>query len=288
MKAVIITAGLGTRLLPVTKGTPKVMLPIFSPGKTGKLCLKPVLQLVFEQLHDIGFKEFCFIVGKDKRIIEDYFTPDNNFLAYLRERKKMEQANEMEDFYKRVADSTVTFVNQPQQKGTGDAVYRAKNFTKGEPFLLHMGDDLILSKENSHLTRLISTFEKRKVDAAFLVAKVKDPTSYGVIKGKQIAKGLHKVATIVYQPKEPPSNLSDVAAYILKANIYPEISKVKPLPESGEISLIPAIQSLIDRGSKVYAVELEPHEKRVDIGNAEKYREALITSYRFFGGREHR
>lgn len=288
MKAVIITAGLGTRLLPVAKGTPKVMLPIFALGRNGKLCLKPVLQLVFEQLHDVGLEEFCFIVGRSKHIIEDYFTPDHDFLAHLRERKKTEQANEMEDFYKRVADSTIKFVNQPEQKGTGDAVYRAKNVTGNEPFLLHMGDDLVLSKENSHLKRLIRTFEKRKADAAFLVAKVEDPTSYGVISGKQIAKGLHKVSTIVYQPKKPPSNLSDVAAYILNANIYQEISNVKPLAESGEISLIPAIQSLIDKGGNVYAVELEPHEKRIDIGNAEKYREALNTSHQFFGGEEHR
>jgi len=257
------------------------MFPIFAIGRDGEPCLKPVLQVVFEQLHDVGFREFCIVVGRGKRAIEDYFTPDREFLTLLLERKKREQANEMQDFYKRVSESTIIFVNQPELRGTGDAVLRARTFTHDEPFLLHMGDDIILSKNNNHLKRLIKVFEKRRADAAFLVARVEDPANYGVIEGKKIAKGLYKVKTIVYQPKTPPSNLSDVVAYILKPNIYPETQKVKPLRESDEISLIPAIQALIEKGGKVYAVEIQPDERRMDIGNAEKYREALDTSYQY-------
>jgi UTP--glucose-1-phosphate uridylyltransferase len=170
-------------------------------------------------------------------------------------------------------------VNQPELRGTGDAVQRAQTFTADEPFLLHMGDDIILSKENSHLKRLIRVFESRRADAVFFAQRVEDPTMYGVIVGKRVTKGLHQVETIVYQPKKPPSNLSDVAAYILKPNIYLEIQKVKPLKEGGEISLIPAIQAIINKGGKVYAVELKPEEKRIDIGNAEKYREALNITF---------
>jgi UTP--glucose-1-phosphate uridylyltransferase len=192
------------------------------------------------------------------------------------------QASEMQDFYRRVNECTITFVNQPELRGTGDAVQRARTFTADEPFLLHMGDDLILSKENRHLKRLIDVFEKRKADAVFFAVRVKDPSMYGVIVGKQVAKGLHKVETIVYQPKKPPSNLSDVAAYTLNHDIYNEIQKVKPLKESSEISLIPAIQALINKGGKVYAVELQPEEKRIDIGNAEKYREALNITFQYY------
>ena len=288
MKAVILAAGLGTRLLPVTKEMPKEMFPIFAIGRDGKPRLKPLLQVVLEQLHDIGFREFCFVVGRGKRAIKDYFTPDRTFLSLLRERGKRIQAREMQDFYRRVNECTITFVNQPELRGTGDAVQRARTFTAGEPFLLHMGDDLILSRENNHLRRLIDVFEKRRADAVFLVARVKDPTMYGVIVGKQVAKGLHKVETIVYQPKKPPSNLSDVAAYMLKPNIYPEIQKVKPLKESVEVSLIPAIQALINKGCKVYAVELQPEEKRIDIGSAEKYREALNITYKYYCGLKRR
>jgi UTP--glucose-1-phosphate uridylyltransferase len=117
LKAVILAAGLGTRLLPVTKETPKVMLPLFSVGKMCKLCLKSVLHVVFDQLYDVGFREFCFVVGRGKFVIRDYFKPDQGFINYLKECNKREQAIEMEDFYKRVSDSTITFVNQPEMKG---------------------------------------------------------------------------------------------------------------------------------------------------------------------------
>lgn len=282
MKAVILAAGLGTRLLPATKRTPKEMFPIFALGRTEKPCLKPVVQVVFEQLHHVGIREFCLVVSRGKRAIKEHFTPDRHFASYLRDHKKHEQANEMNDFYKRISESTITFVNQPAQKGTGDAVYRARSFTANEPFLLHMGDNLVLSRQSNHLKRLITTFKKRKADAAFLATEVSDPQMYGVIEGKEISKRLIQVSNIAYQPKKPSSNLSDVAAYVLKPNIFPEVSRVEPAQESGEISLIPAIQALIDKKGKVYALELEPQEKRIDIGDAAKYREALNTTFEYF------
>jgi len=286
LKAVILAAGLGTRLLPATKETPKVLLPIFASGKNGKPCLKPVLQLVFEQLYDVDFRKFCLVVGsRVKRAVRNHFTPDQEFIRYLKEVNKPMQADELQQFYNKVKNSTIVFIDQPEPRGTGDAVRRVEGFTGKEPFLLHMGDDLVLSKEeNSHLKRLMTVFEKRKADAAFLATRVKDPTMYGVIAGKQVIKGLHQVETIVYRPKVPPSNLSDVTAYILKPNIYPEIRKVEPNKESGEASLIPAIQSLINGGGKVYAVELRKGEKRIDIGNASLYWEALNTTYKLYGG----
>ena len=282
----ILTAGLGTRLLPATKETPKVLLPIFALGKNGKPCIKPVLQLVFEQLYDVGFRDYCFVVGSRViRAVKNHFTPDQDFIRYLKEVNKLEQAEELQHFYQKVNNSKIVFTDQPKPRGTGDAVRRVKDFTGQEPFLLHMGDDLVLSKEeNRHLKRLISVFEERKADGAFLATRVKDPTMYGVVVGKQILEGLHKVEKIVYRPKVPPSNLSDVTAYILKPNIYPEIAKVEPNKESGEVSLIPAIQSLIDGGGKFYAVELRKREKRIDIGNAKLYWEALNVTYKLYGG----
>ena len=56
------------------------MLPLFCVGSNGDLLLKPVLQLIFEQLYEVGFREFCFIVGRGKRSIEDHFTSDYNYV----------------------------------------------------------------------------------------------------------------------------------------------------------------------------------------------------------------
>jgi UTP--glucose-1-phosphate uridylyltransferase len=62
-KVVITAAGLGTRLLPMSKEMPKEMLPIFVRGVNG-LALKPLLQALFELLYSFGFRDFCFVVGR--------------------------------------------------------------------------------------------------------------------------------------------------------------------------------------------------------------------------------
>ncbi len=104
----IPAAGLGTRLLSVTKEQQKEMLPVFARAKNGDLCLKPIVQLVFEQLHQVGFREFCFIVGRGKRAIEDHFTPDFSFVSMLDSKGLDGPAGELEAFYEMVDDSTIS------------------------------------------------------------------------------------------------------------------------------------------------------------------------------------
>jgi UTP--glucose-1-phosphate uridylyltransferase len=82
-KVIIPAAGLGNRLFPATKEQPKEMLPIFSKTAQGDMIVKPVVQLVFEELHNTGLREFCFVVGGGKRGIEDYFTPDAGCIRTL-------------------------------------------------------------------------------------------------------------------------------------------------------------------------------------------------------------
>ena len=158
-KVIITAAGLGTRLLSVTKEMPKEMLPLFCMGFNGDLLLKPVLQLIFEQLYDVGFREFCFIVSRGKRNIEDYFTLDYSFVELLKRRGKEVLAAELEEFYRKVESSAISWINQPEPKGFGDAVLRAEPFVDGEPFLVHAGDTYVISRGNSHIRRLLQAHE---------------------------------------------------------------------------------------------------------------------------------
>jgi UTP--glucose-1-phosphate uridylyltransferase len=269
-KAVIPAAGLGTRLLPITKELPKEMLPIVSMMKNGQLCLKPMLQAIFEQLYGSGFREFAFIVGKGKRAIEDHFSPDEDFIQYLKNKNKQDVAEELREFYDKINDSKILFINQPKPKGFGDAVARASIFTGNEKFLMQAGDDLIISKNNGHLKRAAETFERHAADTLFLVEEVLDPRNYGVITGEEIKPNLFQVTSLVEKPKKPPSNLAIVALYIFKPAIYKAINEVKP-DKNGEIQLADALKLLIEWNYKVYGLKLNPNEKRVDIGTAESY-----------------
>jgi UTP--glucose-1-phosphate uridylyltransferase len=276
-KAVIPAAGLGTRLLPITKEMPKEMLPVVALMKNGQPSLKPMLQAIFEQLYDVGLREFAFIVGRGKRAIEDHFSPDDEFTRYLANKNQKDLAEDLEEFYEKINNSDIIFINQPRPKGFGDAVGRAALFTGKENFLIQAGDDLIISKNSDHLRRAIKTFDEYKADALFLIEEVPDPRKYGVITGNELEPGIFQVTNIVEKPKKPHSNLAIVALYIFKPIIYKAIREAEP-DENGEIQLTDALKLLIDWKCKVYGLKLKTDERRLDIGTAESYLEMLKTT----------
>jgi UTP--glucose-1-phosphate uridylyltransferase len=277
-KVVIPAAGLGTRLLTATKEIPKELLPVFDKGFKGAAVLKPMLQIVFERLYSTGFREFCFIVGRGKRAVADHFTKDEAFTSYIRSKNKEDIAEELEIFYRKIVASKIVMVNQPEPKGFGDAVAKAEVFTSNEPFLVHAGDDLILSSGNSHISRLVKVFEEKNADAVLLVHRVQDPSRYGVVTGVRVRPRLYKVIDIVEKPRTPTSNLATIAIYAFRNVIYEAIRNTEA-DENGEVQLTDAIKQLILAGGQVYAVELYSGEKRIDIGNVESYWAALRETF---------
>ena len=274
----IPAAGLGTRLFPATKEQPKEMLPIFSRSSNGEVSIKPILQLVFEQLYGVGFREFCFVVGREKRAIEDHFTPDSNCLNLLNKSRKNNQATDLESFYLKLKTSTLIWVNQPEPKGFGDAVLTAQSFVQNEPCLVHAGDTYIISNTANHLKQLIMAYERYNADVAFIVQEMENPKQYGVIDAKEIENGIYQVNAAIEKPEKPPSNLAIMAIYIFDPVIFKALEKTT-LGKGGEIQLTDAIQRLVDWKLNVYAVSLSPHDVRLDIGTPETYWEALSLSY---------
>jgi len=278
-KAVIPAAGLGIRLLSATKEQPKEMLPLFARSADGQIRVRPLLQIVFEELYDAGLREFCFVVGRGKRVVEDFFTPDEAFVENLKSRKRPDLAQELDRLYKKIESSVVMFVNQPQPKGFGDAIYNVRAFTGRDKFIVHAGDDLIISKNNNHLIRLMDTYKKYDAEVAFFVEKVKDPTKYGVIEGNEVDPKVYKVQNIVEKPMIPPSNMAIVAIYIFNSSIFQALETTKA-DKNREIQLTDAIQQLVQKKHKVYAVELNQDQRRIDIGTPESYWQALTTTYK--------
>jgi len=280
-KVVVPAAGLGTRLFPATKEQPKEMLPIFSRLVNGDVGVKPLLQMVFEQLYDAGFREFCFVVGRGKRSIEDHFTPDHNSVVMLKNRGRGDQALDLDGFYTKLKTSTIIWVNQPEPKGFGHAVLMAQPFVQNEHCLVHAGDTYIISENAGHLKLLMEIYDRLKADAAFLVQEMEDPRQYGVVEAEEVEKGVYKVLLAVEKPEKPPSNLAIMPIYVFRPVIFEELEKTAP-GKGGEVQLTDAIQRLVDRGLNVCAVQLNPSEARLDIGSPETYWEALSLSYQHF------
>ena len=277
-KAVIPAAGLGTRLLSATAEQPKEMLPLFAVDG-GVLCLKPVVQQIFEQLFDFGLREFCFIVGTGKRAMEDHFTPNREYVRQLNSQGKTVQAGQLERFYERIEASAIVWVNQPEPLGFGHAVLQAEPFVRHEAFLVHAGDTYIASKAGPIHSRLFDAHFKNGADATFTVKEVSDTRHYGVAEVHGTDTESRQVIGVEEKPARPKSRFAIMPLYVFMGSVFESLRRTKP-DRMGEIQLTDAIQGLLDSGRRVQAIILRPDDVRLDIGTPETYWEALEFSYR--------
>jgi UTP--glucose-1-phosphate uridylyltransferase len=275
--AVICAAGRGTRLLSATKQQPKEMLPIFAPVAPGVCSVKPMLQLVFEQLHDFGIRRFCFVVGRGRRIIADHFSQDREFIRSLQAKPENDSIRDLRRFYGKLDDSDIHWATQPKPIGFGDAVLRAKKAVGADPFLVHAGDTHIISEGNLHLRRLIEAFNGERPEAVFLFRKTTDVRDRGVFEGAQISKGVFSVERVIEKPKHPCSNLAIEPVYVFTSSILDHLQRLAP-GKNDEVQLTDGIQRLIESGKMVLAVDLDGCT-RLDIGNPVSYWHSLQRSF---------
>ena len=275
-KVVITAAGKGTRLLPFTKEMPKEMMPIFSSIFTKKKVVLPLLQYIYEQLYSMGFRDYCFVVGREKRSIEDHFTPHETYLKELSgDYKKF-----ITKFYQKLENSHLVWVNQNRPLGFGDAVRRAERYVGNEDFIVHAGDVTILSKSKHPISRLIET-AKRNPDAKaiLLCKKIKDFKRYGVPTIEKVTNNLFTVREVVEKPDKPKSDFGILPLYYFKADIFSSVKKIKP-GKGKEFQLTDAIQNLIKEKQKVLAITLNKSEEEIDVGTVESYKKSQEITFR--------
>ena len=275
-KVVITAAGKGTRLLPFTKEMPKEMMPIFSSVFTKKKVVLPLLQYIYEQLYSMGFRDYCFVVGREKRSIEDHFTPHETYLRELAgDYKKI-----ITKFYQKLENSHVVWVNQNRPLGFGDAVRRAERYVGNEDFIVHAGDVTILSKSKHPISRLIET-AKRNPDAKaiLLCKKIKDFKRYGVPTVERLSNNLFSVRGVVEKPDKPKSDFGILPLYYFKADIFSSIKKIKP-GKGKEFQLTDGIQNLIKEKQKVLAITLNKNEEEIDVGTVESYKNSQEITFK--------
>ena len=268
-KIVITAAGLGTRLLPITKEIPKEMMPVFLHGKNGELVVKPLIQTIFEQFFHQGLREYCIIMGRQKRIIQDHFTIDEEFLKNFEKKNKYRQ--DLKKNYLMINKSKISWVDQPEPKGFGDAVKRAESFVGGDDFLVSAGDTL-LPKGDKIIKKLLNEKLTGKNDATLILKEVSDPRRFGVAvidhrKNKTIVENVEE------KPKNPKSNLSIVALYRFRPSIFDALKEITDGKK--EVQLTDGIQKLIEWGGKINAIVMDKNDVVIDIGTAESYLENI-------------
>ena len=193
-KAVIAAAGRGTRLYPASSAVPKEMFPLVDRDGV----VKPILQMVAEEAFHSGIEQICIVVapGKDS-LYRQHFSQVEAPIAQDWARLESEKLAEL--------GKRITFVLQHEPQGFGDAVFRAREFVRDEPFLLLLEDHVFVSDTKDRCARqLIAAFEELPFDALSGVQPNPERLLHllGVIHGIPFDnnRGIYRAQRIVEKP----------------------------------------------------------------------------------------
>ncbi|MCG9761561.1 UTP--glucose-1-phosphate uridylyltransferase GalU [Pseudoalteromonas sp. Isolate6] len=245
MKAVIPVAGLGTRMLPMTKAIPKEMLPLVD---------KPLIQYIVKECVAAGIKEIVLVTHSSKNAIENHFDTSFELEATLEKRVKRKLLDEVRSICPE--DVTIMHVRQGEAKGLGHAVLCAQPIVGDNDFVVVLPDVILdeytadQGKEN--LAAMLSRFDHTKASQIMLEpVPQQDVSKYGIadINGVSLRPGESSaIKHMVEKPavEEAPSNLAVVGRYVLSKNIWPLLRKT-PVGAGGEIQLTDAIDMLMEQ-----------------------------------------
>lgn len=276
-KAVVPVAGLGTRMLPLTRSVPKEMLPL---GR------KPAIHHVVDELAGAGIERILLVTSSRKKAIEEYFvsgSPSDGPPAL--------------DY---------SFVRQEVPGGNGDAVRLGEAFAGSDPFVVAWGDAVIRSTgEDNVLNRMMTTHAKENAACTIAVEHVPEDkvSRYGIVKPRYESDAAFPVDDIVEKPpaESAPSRYAVSARYICGPGIFPAL-EATPRGRNGELWLADAIRGLLGTGGpdgvavahdpggvvgargpgvrgrpggEVWCVPLGSADRRYDIGTPLTYWEAF-------------
>lgn len=265
MKALIPAAGMGTRFLPATKAQPKEMLLVVD---------RPAIQYVVEEGLASSADEVVIINSREKKAIEDHFTPAPELEAALRAKGK----DTFADAVAHAGSLNVSYVYQDEPLGLGHAIRCAAEKTGDEAFYVLLGD--VLVPDNKMLPRMKEISDEH--DGASVIAVVPVPddqvSRFGVIAGKAIAEDVWKVDSLVEKPalEDAPSNLAVFGRYLLSPRVMELLADVKP-GVGGEIQLTDALDAVL-REEEMYALVIDPADG-FDTGTVESWLETNNVLY---------
>jgi bifunctional UDP-N-acetylglucosamine pyrophosphorylase/glucosamine-1-phosphate N-acetyltransferase len=216
MKAVLLAAGEGVRLAPITATRPKHLIKVGG---------KPILQFCLEAVKNAGITEAVIVTHYMGEAIRQYFGNGEKLGLSL------------------------TYVEQEKVLGTGNATITAESYVNGD-FVLVYGDLLF---GNETVKRILQRYSPSKTSGVVGVAQVDNPESYGIIeltKDKTISRIVEKPPA-----EKAPSNLANAGIYVFSHDIFDKIKQTKASVR-GEWELTDAITLMAKEGSTILPAQL--------------------------------
>lgn len=239
-RAVIPAAGLGSRLLPLTKATPKEMLPVGD---------KPVIEHTVRELVDSGITDITIVVSAGKGLIQEHFRPDPGLVAQLRLAGKDAYADAVEEIADLARRGHITYLDQHGPYGNGTPVLNAARSFGDEPVLVLWPDDVFVS-DVPRAQQLIAAYEATNAPVlALMEIDPVDSPRYGVpVVKEDLEDGLMRITGLVEKPKQEdaPSRFAAIGGYVITPGIIDELREQTRLwheHQQGEIYLTDAINA---------------------------------------------
>ncbi len=263
-KAVIPVAGLGTRFLPATKAIPKEMLTIVD---------RPTIQYIVEEAVASGIDQVIFITSAGKSAIENHFDYDFHLDYVLKEKKKIILGEELNNISNLI---DIVSIRQKKPLGLGHAIWTARHVVGDEPFMVMLGDDLVLSKTPC-AKQMLDLFDEVQESIVAVQRVPEDQTyQYGIVEGEPTDREqTHRVKRMIEKPAPgtTDSDMAIIGRYILMPEIFDLLEKTTP-GHGGEIQLTDALQAL-GKKRDMYAYEF--NGTRFDAGDKMGYLKAILA-----------
>jgi UTP--glucose-1-phosphate uridylyltransferase len=239
-KAVLPVAGMGTRVLPGAKTTPKNLLNVVD---------RPILSYVVEEARAAGIEHFVFIVGRGQGAIEDYFDANPEIEGALEAKGKADILADVRRDLPRQAGE-MSFIRQMAPLGLGHAVWCAREVIGDEPFAV-MLPDMLMAATPPALAQAVEAYGKVGGNVVVVEPAPEGEThKYGIVALDKQDGRLNRMTGMVEKPPlgAEPSNLFISGRYILQPEIFQLLGSQKR-GAGGEIQLTDAMARLMQSES---------------------------------------
>ncbi|MDH6142180.1 MULTISPECIES: UTP--glucose-1-phosphate uridylyltransferase [Kitasatospora] len=218
-RAVIPAAGLGSRLLPLTKATPKEMLPVGD---------KPVIEHTVRELIASGITDITIVVSDNKDLIQRHFRPNPALVDQLRAAGKDAYADAVEEVGELSRAGHLTYLDQYGPYGNGTPVLNAARNLGDEPMLVLWPDDVFVA-EVPRAQQLIKAFEKTNCPVLALMPMERSESHrYGVpVVKEDLGSGLLRITGLVEKPEPAaaPSEYAAIGGYVITPAVIEELRR---------------------------------------------------------------
>ena len=245
-KAILPVAGLGTRVLPAAKTTPKNMLNVFD---------RPIVAHVVAEARAAGIEHMIFIIGRGQSAIEDYFDHNVELETQLEAKGRTAILDDVRADLARPGE--MSFVRQMQPLGLGHAVWCARDLIGDEPFAVIL-PDMLMAAEPGALHQAVSAYGQ--VGGNIIVVEPvhhSETHRYGIVDLEPAEGRRARMKGMVEKPPQgtAPSNLIVSGRYILQPEIF-DILGAHETGAGGEIQLTDAMVKLMAT-QEFHALEYE-------------------------------